>query len=486
MTLFELRSRAGVASFTCLVPLVIASISLAYAQPNAPDARDLFAAGEVLEIEIEMAESDWDTIRMEGRSLPHVLASCTDPNFDSYTRVRAMVSIDGESTSDVSVRKKGFIGSLSTSRPSLRLDYGRDENDGRTFHGVRRLALNNNNQDPSNAKQCVAYELFAEAGIAAPRCSLAQVSVNGVDRGFFTSLETVNKPFLRRVFADDDGNLYESQLGDFTPELRGGYELKTNNAENDTSDLDRVLRVVGLPDDEFVAAFSEVFDLDEFMTYWAMEVLTGHWDGMTGNLNNHFIYHDPTDDRFHPIPWGTDGTFMPHIFRPDNPQSVYVSNSLSSRLYAIPAMRRMYQDRLRELLDQVWDEDLIMARFRSIIEQTQGDAASLPAIDAFVRSRRSAILEELASNNGNGPDVSNDPSLVDGTCNEPETVSGLIDFTWNDMETAFQPVADLDAVQVQIPLENGSVQFVAGQVAHRSRARQVSARRGVCRIVGYP
>jgi hypothetical protein len=68
------------------------------------------------------------------------------------------VAIGGERVPDVSVRKKGFLGSLSTVRPSLKLDFGRGDHDGRTFHGTRDLTLNNNHQDRTNAKQCVAYD----------------------------------------------------------------------------------------------------------------------------------------------------------------------------------------------------------------------------------------------------------------------------------------------------------------------------------------
>jgi hypothetical protein len=83
----------------------------------------------------------------------------------------------------------------------------------------------------------------------------------------------------------------------------------------------------------WVLGFGFTIELDEFLTFWAMEVLTGHWDGMTGNRDNTFMYHDPADGRFHAIPWGTAGALAPHPFIPDAPASVYAYNSLSSRLY---------------------------------------------------------------------------------------------------------------------------------------------------------
>jgi hypothetical protein len=411
-----------------------------------------------LEVALTVSGENWNLLRSEGRRLPDVISGCATPDFP-YTFVPSDVSIDGDKVSKVAVRKKGYLGSLSTQRPSLRLDFGRDEHDGRTFHGTRRITLNNNLQDRTNAKQCVVYELFAEAGLPAPRCGLAHVIVNGEDKGVFTNVEPIDKPFLRRAFGSDEGNLYELTVGDFTPAAKGGLELKTNESRNDRSDLDRVERALAAPDEKLGEALGEVFDLDEFFTFWAMEVLTGHWDGMTGNRNNTFLYHDPDDDRFHPIPWGTDGTFTPHPFIPNAPASVYAYNTVSSRLYSVPSFRRRYHARLRELLGSVWNEDRIVSRLRALTERTGGSAAVLTATEAFVRGRRGAIEKELVSNAGSGPDVTGRTFDLPTTCRQPVAASGTIDFTWNDNQNAFQPVKDPATVTLEIPLAGGPVQF---------------------------
>jgi hypothetical protein len=462
------RGRHAGAAPLAFALLALAS-ALAHAQPPAaaarPDAGDLFAPGRVLDVALELPAPSWDRLRHEGRSLPQVFSGCLAPGFD-YTAVPARVSIDGETTPDVAVRKKGFLGSLSTERPSLRLDFGDDAHEGRTFHGARRLTLNNNHQDPTNAKQCVAYELFAQAGLPAPRCGLARVAVNGEDKGFFTNVEPIARPFLRRAFGDDEGNLYELTIADFTGPMKAGFELKTNERRNDRSDLDRVERALAAGDDRFAAALGEVFDLDEFFTFWAMEVLTGHWDGMTGNRNNTFLYHNPKDNRFHAIPWGTDGTFQPHGFIPNAPASVYAYNTISARLYAIPATRRLYQQRLRSLLETVWNEDRIVARLRDIAGRTGGHPGTLAGTEAFVRGRRKAIEAELARGDGRGPDVPADRPFEPPACREPQRASGTIDFIWNDNPAAFQPVKDLSALDLRVPLPGGDVRFGPGAAGH--------------------
>jgi hypothetical protein len=226
-----------------------------------------------------------------------------------------------------------------------------------------------------------------------------------------------------------------------------------------------VERALAVPDDRVVEALGMVFDFDELLTFWAMEVLTGHWDGMNGNRNNTFLYHSAADDRFHPIPWGTDGSFQPHQLLPNVPASVLAFNTISARLYAMPATRRLYQQRLRTLLDKVWDEDRIVARLRAIVAQTRGNTAALAATEAFVRARRKAIEAELASQDGHGPEVTTDRPFDTPGCRDAIPASGVFDFTWNDASTAFRPVQDLASLQLEIPLPGGAVQFAPGQVA---------------------
>jgi hypothetical protein len=74
-----------------------------------------------------------------------------------------------------------------------------------TSTALRKLTLNNNRQDPGNlVHQCLGYGVFAAAGVPAPRCNVAAVSVNGVPLGVYTHVEPVGEPMLGLHFADDE------------------------------------------------------------------------------------------------------------------------------------------------------------------------------------------------------------------------------------------------------------------------------------------
>ena len=85
------------------------------------ETRNLFSVEKPLEVALTVSQENWKLLRSEGRRLPDVISGCATPD-SPYTFVPSEVSIDGERVSDVSVRKKGFLGSLSTERPSMRLD----------------------------------------------------------------------------------------------------------------------------------------------------------------------------------------------------------------------------------------------------------------------------------------------------------------------------------------------------------------------------
>ena len=80
---------------------------------------DIFPADRVLDVQITVADKDWDTIRYQSRDFFSALHESRKvaPPEAPYTYVDASVTIDGVLFSNVGLRKKGFLGSLSTTRP---------------------------------------------------------------------------------------------------------------------------------------------------------------------------------------------------------------------------------------------------------------------------------------------------------------------------------------------------------------------------------
>ena len=206
---------------------------------------DLFPRDRLVNVDIELTSSDWDKIRHQGRSIQQSLQAKRQFEMleSPYTYVKAKVTIDGVTYPQVGIRKKGFIGSLSHTRPSLKikLDYVDEDLD---IDGLSTLTLNNNQQDVSQMSQFIGYSLFNAAGSPAPRSALAKVSVNGRNLGVYSHVESVKKPMMKRLFGNNDGVLYEGTLVDFYEDWEGGFELKFGDDEKGRKHIIKVIQAL--------------------------------------------------------------------------------------------------------------------------------------------------------------------------------------------------------------------------------------------------
>ena len=373
-----------------------------------------FALDRVLRIEIEIAPEDWDTLRHQTRTFEDVMAeiekySLSRPFANIYTWFSGTVTVDGETYSNVGVRKKGFLGSQSDTKPALKLRFDKYVDDQSLGGIIERMALNNSIQDASMVNTCLAYQIFAAAGSPSPRCNFATVTVNGKNLGLYVHMEEIKKPFLARHFNSAEGNLYEGTVSDFTPDFRRTLEKKTNEGADEWSDIDAVVAALQDPSDAGLEALSKAVDLDRFLSFWATEVLVGHWDGYSGDRNNYQFYREP-DGPFVFIPWGVDDTFHleddPNPF--DNisnpPPSVLALSAIPNRLYNNADWRLRYVVRLNELLDTVWNEEELLAsvdQLGAIVQQHALPEAKAAAaedtsrVQKFILKRRGEILADI-------------------------------------------------------------------------------------------
>ncbi len=375
---------------------------------GAPDAGDptvaIFAPNHIVEVRIELAPADWETLRNQTRDLFTLLTGdCTAQPFPSpFTTFPATVTVDGTQLPQSTVKKKGFLGSLSANRPSLKLKF--DANvPKQKVSGLDALTLNNAQQDPSVVRQCLGYGLFRKAGLLAPRCNFAHVVVNGMDLGVYANVEAIDHDFIQRHFADDTGNLYEGTLSDFNPTFVNTFDLKRGTP--DKADLNRVIAALNGPEAELMTRLGAIVDTDEFIDFWAMETLVRHWDGYASNTNNFFVYADPTTGKFVFLPWGADAVFSPDPESADAPDGPMLRGELARRLYALPQLRARYLARVRTQLDSVFVESELrseVTRMENLIRpiahpiQTAQLTTGLAGVRTFIDERRTKLTAALA------------------------------------------------------------------------------------------
>jgi spore coat protein CotH len=267
------------------------------------------------------------------------------------------------------------------------------------LHGLERFTINNNKQDPSNVRQCLAYQAFNDAGLAAPRCNFAHVMVNGRDLGIYTHIEEIKKPFIRRHFSDDEGNLYEGVISDFTETGKLSFQQKTNNEiPANRADIDAVQAALADESPGLAARLDRIIDTDSFIRLWVMETVTSHWDGYASNSNNFYLYNDPDSGRFHFIPWGTDGAFAT-MSPVSNESSLVFSNGLMARrAYDDPELRERYFTLFEEVLTK-WDTPGMLEeldRMEALLQPFAGGGLSreMDRVRDFVQTYPAQLLSQ--------------------------------------------------------------------------------------------
>ena len=400
------------------VALLAAALLLAPNQPAAAQADSgghpgdpYFALDHVLDVAVEMAPADWDRLRRQRRifDLHRGGAECGAQPFPQvYSYFAADVTVDGRRYGGVGIRKRGHGSSSGREKPGFKIAFDKSAEYQALGGVLPRITLNNSRHDPSLLNTCLAYHVFAAAGLPAPRCNYARVAVNGEYLGLYVHVEDIERSLLQRAFADAGGNLYEGVYSDFRPEFRGTIEKETNRDAGDWSDVDAVVAALQDPTPAGLKALAAAVDLDRFLTFWAAEALIGHWDGYAGSANNFHVYREP-DGRFVFIPWGVDQTFV----RPGAP-AVLASGAIANRLYRNAALRAAYAVRLRELLDTVWDETELLRRSERMaaivqvhaLPERRGEAArGADRMRRFIRERRAEVRAAMGpGGHGSGPE----------------------------------------------------------------------------------
>ena len=387
----------------------LAALMLLCAAVSAADKTltldELFPADRVLDVQITVAVKDWDRIRRQSRDFVSALHEKrkTEPIDGLYEYVNADVTIDGVRFEKVGLRKKGFIGSQSTSRPSLKIKLNHTDKE-RNIGGLTNLTMNNNKQDGTIVSQYMGYALFNAAGSPASRCAFAKVTVNGKNLGIYSHVESMRKPLLARAFDDENGTLYEGTVVDFYEGWEGSLEHKRGD---DKQGREKIRQLIQLLESEEASeeAIGRLVDLNAFYRFWAIEGLIGFWDGYSGNANNYFIYLNPKTDRFHFMPWGADALFRKRSmlnFDFRAPISVKTKGRVAHRLYQLPEGRERYRRTLHGLLKEHWDEKKLLAecdRIEALIKphlnrEQYRFSRSLDGTRDFIEARRRDLMKE--------------------------------------------------------------------------------------------
>jgi spore coat protein CotH len=279
---------------------------------------------------------DQEALHVYDITVPAADLAVIDQNPAGEMYIAGSIAVDGNPIGPIGFRYKGSVGAFlspctaatvpggtpgaKTGKCSIKVAFDQVDPNGR-YHGLKKLNFHTMNNDPSMLRDRLAYSLFREMGIAAPRAMHARVNINGKLEGLFVAVEQVDGRFTRSRFGEGgEGNLYK----EIWPmhESADSYRAALETNEDSNPRLDQIVAfaaatkqgsaaVENYVDRAYVARYlaaDRVMANDDGSAHWWCATLgQGNNPGGIGN-HNYYWYQAESAPRFWLIPWDMDSS----------------------------------------------------------------------------------------------------------------------------------------------------------------------------------
>ncbi|MBC8385641.1 MAG: CotH kinase family protein, partial [Candidatus Cloacimonetes bacterium] len=215
--------------------------------------------------------------------------------------------------------------------------------------------------------------------------------------GLYVNIEQINMNFIEKNFGNsENGNLFKGDpsgdlvwQGESCEEYYEKYELKTNEEENDWSDLVNLIdRINNTSNAQFANQLEQVFHIHNFLFFSAINNFFVNLDAYIDYGHNYYVYHRTDTNEFVHIPWDFNfsfGTYRPLLY----PQSELPNLPIfweSSFAEDRPLVHRMFQN--------AKFRDIYVMNYRYLMENTFLTEQLNDRIDTLADLIRSAVYED--------------------------------------------------------------------------------------------
>lgn len=338
---------------------------------------DAFFSGPIPEIRLLLAPDAENALRNDPR-----------------TYVKAQFSANGAKPVEIGIKIKGAAGSTRPydDRPALTLNMDKYHR-GQNYQGMDKFHLNNSVQDPTYLNELIGSTISLAAKVPATRVTHARLRINKRDLGLFVLKEGFDSGFLKRHFVDKKGSLFD---GGFLQDIDADLQRDNGPGPDDKRELKALLAACREPDPaRRKIALEKVLDVEEMISFLAVEQMLGHWDGYARNRNNYRIYFHPVSKKAAFLPHGMDQLW--ENFPVMEPPGAIVAAAVN----ADPQWRRLYRKRVEALLPLFESKaidgviDPVLKRIKPIVASLGKDFANSHAEE--VKGLRERIRERYQS-----------------------------------------------------------------------------------------
>jgi spore coat protein CotH len=330
----------------------------------------------------------------------------------SFKQVHASFELEGSGFKDVAVRYKGngtFLDSRASLKRSLKVDLNKSVK-GQKLAGATKLNFHSNVADPSAMNESVAYRLYRDAEVPAPRTAYAKVYLTVPGKyarqylGLYSIVENVDEHFIVDRFGTKKGAMFKpvtpslfADLGNDWSKYQQIYDAKTKVTAVQTQRVIDFARLLAHADDPtFAAQLPDYFDIDQLARYMAVTTYLSSLDSILCVGQNNYLYLDPRTNKFQFLPWDLDHAFGEIFGEQDrlarlSIQTPWVgSNRFLRRVYQVEAFKKAYLAHLAEFSRTIFKPERLHAQVDEIA------AAIRPAVEAESRDKLSKFDAALA------------------------------------------------------------------------------------------
>jgi spore coat protein H len=301
-----------------------------------------------------------------------------------FKYVKAQLQFEDKTFPEVALRYKGngtWMQSQGQLKRSMKASLDKFAKDGH-LAGVTKLNLHNNVTDASYMNETLAYRLYRDAGVPAPRSTFARVYVTaGAEHqhqyfGLYSIIENVDEHFAEDRFGALDGAIFKPVVpslfavrGTEWKDYKQAYDPKTKLTQRQ---IDRLLETCrffeNAPDEEFNKHVGDYVDLEEFSRYLAVTVWVCDLDGMLGPGQNFYVYLDPKTNKFLILPWDQDHSFGQMRGSQEQREQLSIEHPWTGesrfleRMFKQPEFHSAYRARLEEFSKTIFQPTRIAAQ----------------------------------------------------------------------------------------------------------------------------
>ena len=354
--------------------------------------QELYSDSSVIKLELRFSQSNyWELLIQNKQAKIEIPATLIVNDSEVYDSVG--VRFKGNSSYNIPNDKKPFNISLDSFIEDQKL------------WGYKTLNLSNSFMDPTFVREKISYDMFGKY-MPAAKVGYVRLYLNGEYWGLYVNVQQINKIFLGNWFSSKAGNLYKGDphgnltwLGTHPEMYRRDYEKKTNEDEDDWTDLISMIEVLNNSSD-LEHELPQFLNVDRALWYIALCNILANLDSYIFSEHNYYIYNNPSVNRFNLIPWDLNEAFAcfpPHGFTLEQFEKlpIFFNNQsrklpLLNRMLNVPVFRSRYLAHYRTILKYDFHADSLLPKieyFQSLIKDyVQSDTKKLYPYNYFMEN----------------------------------------------------------------------------------------------------